>query len=143
MAAMSTRVEKMIEPILYIDFSEVREGKLSELKTAIDELIAFIDEKVPRIIFYSVYFSKDGKHMTVAQMHPNAASLEYHMEIGAPVFAKFKDLLQLNSIELYGKPSEPLLLQLNRKAKLLGNCTLTVHDLHAGINKFNLDLLQQ
>ena len=79
--------------------------------------------------------------MTVAQMHPNTASLEYHMEIGAPAFAKFKDLLQLKSIDLYGKPSENLLLQLNRKAKLLGNSTLTVHDLHAGINKFNLDLL--
>jgi hypothetical protein len=130
----------MNESILYIDTSEVREGKLSELKTAINELVAFIDANVPHIIFYSVYLSKDGRYMTVAQMHPDAASLEYHMEIGTPAFAKFKDLLQLNSIDLYGKPSENLLLQLNRKAKLLGNATLTIHDLHSGIKKFKSNL---
>ena len=123
-----------------MDFSEVREGKLSELRTAIHELLDFINEKVPHIIFYSVYFSNDGRYMTVAQMHPDAASLEYHMQIGTPAFAKFKDLLQLISIDLYGKPSQNLLQQLNNKARLLGGATLTVHDLHAGINKLSFDL---
>lgn len=121
---------------MYIDVSEVRKGKLPELKTAIDELIAFINANVPRIIFYHIYLSKDGKYMTVAQMHPDAASLEYHMEIGGPAFAKFKDLLHLNSINLYGKPSEKLLQQLNRKAKMLGNATISIHDLQGGLNKF-------
>ena len=127
----------MKEPILYIDISEVREGKLSELETAIDELIAFIKEKVPRLIFYSVYLSENRRYMTVVQMHPDTESLEYHIEVGTPAFSKFRGLLQLNSIDLYGKPSENLLLQLNRKAKLLGtNCTLTIHELREGIYKF-------
>jgi len=130
----------MKESIFYVDISEVREGKLPELKTAIDELIDFIKENVPRIIFYSVYLSKDNRYMTVVQMHPDAASLEYQMETGTPVFAKFKDLLKLNSIEVYGKPGENLLLQLNRKARLLGdNTRLTIHELQAGIYKFKTD----
>jgi hypothetical protein len=126
----------MSDRILYRDISEVREGKLAELKSAIGELVTFIDQKVATIIFYSIYLSKDNKYMTVVQMHPDSASLEYQMETGMPVFAKFKDLLLLKSIDVYGNPGEKLLQQLNRKAKLLGDATLSVHKLQAGINKF-------
>ena len=129
----------MHDPILYIDTSEVREGKLPELKSAIEDLILFVNDNVPRIIFYSVYLSNDNNNMSVVQMHPDAASLEQQMQDGMPVFAKFKDLLQLKSIDLYGKPTENLLTQLKQKATVLGDAMLTIHDLHAGINKFKLN----
>jgi hypothetical protein len=41
--------------------------------------------------------------------------------------------LTLLRIDIYGKASDRLLDQMRQKAKLLGNATLSVHTLHAGL----------
>jgi hypothetical protein len=126
----------MSDAILYIDTSEVREGRLEELKVAIDELVEFIDANVPRAITYDIYLNEDGSRMTVAQIHPDSASLEFHMQVGGPAFRKMANLVELLTIEVYGKPSENLLKQLREKARMLGNGTVTVHERRAGFARF-------
>jgi hypothetical protein len=126
----------MSEPIVYIDISEVREGRLEELKSAIDELVAFVDAKVPRAISYGVYLNEEGTRMTVVQVHPDSESLEHHMEVGGPAFAKFRDYLELKTIEIYGQPSDKLLEQLQQKAQMLGDGRVAVHELRAGFARF-------
>lgn len=42
----------MSQPILYIDKSDIREGKLDELKENIVKLIVFIKKNIPQIISY-------------------------------------------------------------------------------------------
>lgn len=71
----------MSDAIVYVDTSDVREGALEELKAGIKALVDFIDANEPRIIAYNVYFTDDGSRMTVVHVHPDAASLEYHMEV--------------------------------------------------------------
>ena len=44
--------------------------------------------------------------MTVASVHPDSASLEYHMEVAGPLFREFVELVTLSSIHIYGEPSE-------------------------------------
>jgi hypothetical protein len=63
--------------------------------------------------------------------------MEFHMEIGAPVFSKFSDLIELRTIEVYGSPSDKVLEQLQRKAQMLGeSASLVVHEQHAGFVRF-------
>jgi len=126
----------MSEPILYIDTSMVREGRLSELKAAIKELAAFVESQETRIVSYGVYLNEDESQMTVVHAHPDSASLEFHMKVGRPVFERFKTLIQLSSIEIYGKPSDPLRQQLFDKARMLGSATVAVHTLEAGFARF-------
>jgi len=38
------------KPIIYIDRSEIREGKLEELKAAMKELVELVETNEPRII---------------------------------------------------------------------------------------------
>jgi quinol monooxygenase YgiN len=126
----------MSEPIVVIDRSEVREGKLEELKTAVKELAQFVASTESRPISYNVYFNHDGTRMTVLQMHPDSASMEYHMRVAAPAFAKFADLLDLSAMEIFGKPSDALLRQIRDKVEMLGNATVLVHGHHAGFARF-------
>ena len=126
----------MSDAIVYVDTSDVREGALEELKAAIKELVDFIDANEPRIIAYNVYFTDDGSRMTVVHVHPDSASLEYHMEVAGPVFRQFVELVTLSSIHIYGEPSEKLLKQLHEKARLLGCGTVEVAALHAGFTRF-------
>jgi hypothetical protein len=126
----------MAEAIVYVDTSEVREGALEDLKTGIKELVDFVAANEPRIIAYNVYLSDDGTQINVVHMHPDSASLEYHMEVAGPMFGKFADLVTLTSIVIFGRPSEKVLRQLHEKARLLGRGTVTVRELHAGFTRF-------
>jgi hypothetical protein len=121
--------------IVYVDVSEVREGALDELKAGLKNLVDFIEAKEPRLIAYNVYFSADGTRMTVVNVHPDSASLEYHMEVAGPLFRRFVELVTLSSIRIYGEPSEKALKQAHEKARLLGGGAVEVDALHAGFTR--------
>jgi hypothetical protein len=122
--------------IYYLDSSIIRPGKLSELKNAVKQLVEFVDLKEARLISYNIYFNEEDSQMSLLQIHPDSASLEFHLELGGPIFLKFKDLIQLLTIQIYGEPSENLLEQLHRKAQMLGNAKVTIHNLQAGFSRF-------
>ncbi len=129
----------MLEPIVVIDYSEILEGKLEKLERGIRELAEFVEANEPRAIAYDVYFNEEETMMTVLQVHPDSASAEFHMEVAAPVFRQLADLISLSAIDIYGKPSDRLVEQMRRKAEMLGNAILTVHELHAGFARFGAD----
>ena len=123
--------------IVYVDTADVREGALEQLKEGVKELVDFVEANEPRLIAYNVYLSDDGSRMTVVQVHPDAESLEYHMEVAGPVFRRFVELVTLSSIQIYGEPSEKMLEQSHEKARLLGRGAPVVADgLHAGFTRF-------
>ena len=131
----------MTDPIVFVDTSEIREGKLEELRRAVAELAEFVEANETETISYQVFFSDDDRQMTVLQVHPDSASMARHMEIAGPVFAKFADLLVLRTIDIYGSPSEKVLEQLRRKAEVLGTATVAVHDRQAGFTRFGSHLV--
>jgi quinol monooxygenase YgiN len=122
----------MSEPLISLDTSLIRDGRLDELKEAVAELVEFVRSNEPRPIAYEVYLDEAGSRMTVVQVHPDSASMEYHMTVAGPAFAGFAELVTLSTLDVYGKPSEELLELLRRKVQMLGDATVVVHDLHAG-----------
>jgi hypothetical protein len=129
------------DPIVFVDSSEIREGKLDDLKRGIAELAEFVEANETDPISYQIFFSDDGHLMTVVQVHPDAASMERHMELAGPVFARFADLVVLRTVDVYGSPSDKVMEQLRRKAELLGTATVTVHDRQAGFARFGSHLV--
>ena len=125
--------------VAYLDTSEVRPGKLEELKTAMAELATFVEQNEPRIISYSVFFSQDGSTMSVLHFHPDMASLEFHMKVAGPKFPPVAPLIRMKTIEIFGRPSDDLLAQLREKARLLGSGSVIVRDIHAGFARFTRD----
>ena len=121
--------------ILYVDHAEVRAGKLDELKLAMGELVELVEANEPQLGGYEVYFSEDGTRMTVVHSHVDSASLERHMRVAGPAFARFVDLVRLLTIDVYGTTSEALMEQIRDKAALLGSATVTVHRRHAGFTR--------
>jgi Antibiotic biosynthesis monooxygenase len=122
-------------PLVYVDMSEVREGVLDRLREAIDELARFIEANVPGVLAYNFYLSEDGREMTVVHIHADPTSLDQHLEVGGPVFAKFADLITLEAIHVYGTPSEAALEKMREKARTLGSGEVVVHPPEAGFNR--------
>ena len=125
----------MPTPILVIDSSEIRAGKLGEVKAGVEELVAFVDANEVEPLVYEIYFDEAGTLMTVVQIHPDSGSLERHLTVAGPVFRRFAELLTLVNVDVYGKASEAALEQIRGKARFLGNAPVRIHDLHAGFSR--------
>lgn len=122
----------MPEPLVFVDRSEILDGKLDELKMAAKEMAAFVEANEPRTIAYHVYVDEEPSVMTVVQVHPDSASMELHMTAARPIFRKFAGLLRMVSMDVYGTPSDELLEQVREKAEMLGARSVRVHEHHAG-----------
>jgi hypothetical protein len=122
----------MPQPIVYVDTSAIREGKLGELEAAMTDLAAFVEANMPRLISYGFFLDEERTQMTVVAVHPDSASLQFHMDVGGEEFRKFADLINLLKIEVYGRISDAVLERLHQKARMLGSGTVAVHDFYAG-----------
>lgn len=126
----------MSKTIIIIDTSEVKEGKLEDLKAAMNDLVEFTKMNEPNMIAYDVYFNDDGTQMTVLQVHPDSASAEFHMKILGSRFSRFVEFVKMSGIDIYGKPSQDSLERLRLKSQMLGSETVVVHELHTGFDRF-------
>ena len=122
----------MPPPIVYVDTSAIREGKLEQLEVAMLDLAAFVDANVPQLLSYCFFLDDSRTHMTVVAVHPDSASLEFHMDVGSAEFRKFANLIELLRIEVYGAVSDAVLERLQQKARMLGNGAVAVHEFRAG-----------
>lgn len=122
--------------IVYIDRSEIREGKLEQVKAAISELVDFVAANEPQLLSYHFYVNGDGTRMTVVAVHPDSASLEFHMDVAGPVFRKFTQLIDLSAIEVYGEVSDAARKRLQEKAQMLGRGAALAHEPVAGFSRF-------
>jgi hypothetical protein len=123
------------QPIVYVDTSQVREGRLEELKAAMRDLAEFVEANEPQLLAYHVYFSDDGARMTVLHINADSASLELHMEVAGPKFPPIGEFIDMLAIDVYGRPEAALVERLRQKAALLGSGVVRVHELHAGFTR--------
>jgi hypothetical protein len=119
-------------PLVYVDVSTVRDGKLAELSEAMGGLARFVEQNMPRVLSYGFYLDAERTTMTVVAVHPDSASLEYHLDAGSGEFAKFADLIELRRIQVFGTVGDGVRERLERKVAMLGRGTVTAHELHAG-----------
>jgi quinol monooxygenase YgiN len=129
----------MSSSILVVDSSEIHEGKLAEVKAAVEDLVAFVKANETGPLAYDIYFAEAGTRMTVIQIHSHPQSLERHLTAAGPVFRRFTDLVTLERVDVYGRPSDAALEQMHSKAQLLGNAPVVVHELHSGFDPFGAD----
>jgi hypothetical protein len=122
----------MQSPVVYIDTSAIREGKIEELKRAMKSLTEFVEENNPHLLSYQFFLNADQNQMTVVALHPDSKALQFHLQMGAGEFGEFATLIELERIEVYGAVSAAVLEQLQQKAENLGGGTVAVHEFFAG-----------
>jgi hypothetical protein len=118
--------------IVYIDRSDIHEGRIDDLKAGIRRLVDVIESHEPQLIAYGFHLDETAARMTVVAVHPDSASLELHMEIGTPEFRRLADMITLQQIDVYGSLSDKALTMLKEKATMLGGRALRVHERFAG-----------
>ena len=115
------------EVIVYVDQSDIHEGRLEDLKDGIRRLVDFIEAHEPRLIAYGFHLDEAAGLMTVTAVHPDNASLELHLEVGREEFRKLGEMITLRTVEVYGSISASVRELLEQKVQMLGG-TVTVTD---------------
>lgn len=105
-------------PFIFIATNRLREGKLAAERERARELSSFIKANEPQLLAFNEYANEEGTEVGVVQMHPDAASMELHMEVVAEraASAYAETLEATTSIEVYGEPSDAVLEMLSRQA---------------------------
>ena len=103
----------MAEPFIYIGTTTIKPGKLDEARKRIAELVDFVETNEPRMIAFHCYLDEEGNRLTVVQVHPDSASMEFHMQVNAKHFTTAFDYLDEQiSEQYYGRMSEALAAEL-------------------------------
>jgi hypothetical protein len=123
------------EPILYVDVSDIRPGKLETVEALITDLVSFVEANEPQLIVYDFFIDAAGQTMTCVALHPDSASMEFHMDIGWEKFRAFSDHIDQRSIDVCGEASDSVMARLHQKIEMLGRGTVTSHRLQAGFTR--------
>jgi quinol monooxygenase YgiN len=99
----------MTGPFIYIGTFTIKPGKHDEARKRIAELVDFVETNEPRLIAFHCFLDTEGSKCTVLHVHPDSASMEFHMQINAKHFATAFDYLDTQvSEQFYGPISEEL-----------------------------------
>jgi hypothetical protein len=127
------------EPFIFIATNRLREGKLATEHERAGELSSFIAANEPQLLAFNEYANEEGTEVAVVQMHPDAASMELHMELVAERAARAyaETLDSTTSIQVFGEPSAAVLEMLERQAGAGVPMTVKRHHL-AGFSRTQL-----
>ena len=129
---MGDRAPGLPGVIVYVDRSDIHEGRLDDLKAGVRRVVDFMEAHEPRLLSYGFHFDEEAGVMTVVAVHPDSASLELHMEVGGPEFRKLGEMITLRQIDVYGPVGDKAREMLDQKAKALGDGGVEVHERYAG-----------
>jgi hypothetical protein len=71
----------MSGPFIFIATNRLREGKLAAERERVADLGSFIEKNEPQLLAFNEYVNEDGTEVGVVQIHPDAASMEFHMGV--------------------------------------------------------------
>jgi hypothetical protein len=122
----------MSGPFIFIATNRLKPGKLADEKQRVPGLVDFIETNEPQLIAFNEYVNEDGTEVAVVQVHPDAASMAFHMEVIAErAAAAYAETLEATtSIQVFGMPSKAIFDVLERQAGV--GVPITVKAAHLG-----------
>jgi len=108
----------MSGPFIFIATNRLKPGKLDDERARVPGLVEFIEANEPRLIAFNEYANENGTEVAVVQVHPDADSMAFHMEVvaerAAAAYAETVDAT--TSIQVFGTPSDVVVEMLRRQA---------------------------
>lgn len=97
----------MSAPFLYIATNSIKEGKVEEAREMVNEVAKLVEANEPRIISFNVFLDEENRRFVCVQVHPDAASMETHMQVITEHLKTAYDVIEETvSEQLYGDGAE-------------------------------------
>src|SRR3954466_5966732 len=122
----------MSSPFIFIATNRLKPGAYEAERRRVPGLVEFIGAGEPRLLAFNEYINAERTEVTVVQVHPDAASMEFHMgvvgEDAAEAYAQTLDAT--TQIQVFGTPVEAVVETLRAQAGPV--LPLSVHAEHLG-----------
>ena len=99
-----------MQPFIYLSTHAIKQGKQEEIRTWYDEFLALVQEKEPRLLASQLYLNDPQTEGTIVLVHPDAESMDYHLQVTGDKIGEGLELAPVESIQIYGAPG-PVLQQ--------------------------------
>ncbi len=108
----------MSGPFIFIATNRLKPGRLAAERERVPGLAEFVEANEPRAIAFNEFVNEAGDEVTVVQFHPDAESMEAHLEIVRErAQAAYADTLDATiRIQVFGRPTEAILEALQQRA---------------------------
>ena len=105
-------------PLIVVATNRLREGRFGAEQERVPELSRFIEQNEPRLIAFNEYVNELLSEVAVVQVHPDAASLEYHMSlISERITDAYAQTLDATTrFQVFGIPTGNILRMLDQLA---------------------------
>lgn len=119
----------MTGPFILRATSRIHPGKAEAYAPLAKEICELVEEHEPRVLGFHIYVNEDQTTEVVVQIHPDAESLQYHLELLGKRVAETFAYTDFESLEVYGAPNDALMDYLQRATE---GIPFTVHNVHWG-----------
>ena len=108
----------MTGPFVFIATNRLKPGKLDSEKRRLPDLIDFIKANEPRLIAFNEYANEEGTEVAVVQVHADADSIVFHMNLVAERAARAyaQTIDATTNIQVFGTPGDTVADMLRRQA---------------------------
>ena len=108
----------MSGPFIFIATNRLKPGKLDDERARVPGLVEFIEVNEPQLLAFNEYANDDGTEVAVVQVHPDADSMAFHMNVVAErAAAAYAETLDATvGIQVFGRPSNAVVEMLRRQA---------------------------
>ncbi len=110
----------MSAPFILVSTFKVKEGSLEDLREYYRTITELIMANEPRFIAFHGYVSDDGTEMASIQIHPDVASMEFHLQVlrdnWDETFSQYASVVEGVRIDYYGAMPPEAAVELSRQA---------------------------
>jgi len=105
-------------PFIFIATNRLKPGALDAERRRVPDLVAFVEQREPQVLAFNEYVDPDRGEAAVVQIHPDAASMELHVELirDRAAQAYGGTIEATTSIQVFGPPSEAVVAMLRAQA---------------------------
>ncbi len=96
----------MPAPFITVTSARVKEGKLAAYMELNRRITEAVEAEEPRIIAFHVMINDDRDRFVGLQFHPDAESMEFHLETVRELISEAGDLLDIDEYKVLGASSE-------------------------------------
>ena len=108
----------MSGPFIFIATNRLKPGKLEDERERVRELSEFIAANEPRLLAFNEYADESGTEVGVVQVHPDAHSMQFHMNLiqERAASAYGETIEATTAVQVFGMPDDPILRMLRAQA---------------------------
>jgi hypothetical protein len=125
----------MNEPFIFINTYAIKPGRAADYEKVCRKVVEIADANEPRLLHFGFYINEEGTEGTTVQVHPDADSMAFHMQLVAEHINQAREYLDFStmSVQVYGKLSDAVLDQMRQLAG--SGVPVTIRTQSSGFNR--------